>query len=74
MNYLHIYLFFRTDKARRSYIGALCGLGFNPLTGESLYPDHDIEISFDIEINLEDIREASILYFKLSHYCHFTFY
>ncbi|KAF8774277.1 ATP-dependent RNA helicase TDRD9 like protein [Argiope bruennichi] len=53
------YAEFRTDKARKSYTGALCGLGFNPMTGEPLYPDHDIEIAFDVEINLEDIMQIN---------------
>ncbi|GFT80946.1 ATP-dependent RNA helicase TDRD9 [Nephila pilipes] len=51
----------RTDKNRTAYIGALCGLGFDALTGKSIYPDHDIEIEFDVEINLDDIREINAI-------------
>lgn len=58
--------FNRTDKERNAYIGVLCGLGCNPNTGESLYPDHDIELPFDIEISIEDISEVSIHSFYFS--------
>ncbi|CAL1265541.1 unnamed protein product [Larinioides sclopetarius] len=51
----------RTDRAQKSYIGALCGLGYDPVTKESLYPDHDIELAFDIELNIEDIREINVV-------------
>ncbi|GIX99928.1 ATP-dependent RNA helicase TDRD9 [Caerostris darwini] len=53
------YVEFRTNKERTSYTGALCGLGCNPETGESVYPDHDIELSFDTEITLDDIQEVN---------------
>ncbi|GFW11949.1 ATP-dependent RNA helicase TDRD9 [Trichonephila clavipes] len=51
----------RTNKERTSYTGALCGLGFDPVTGESIYADHDIELAFDIEITLDDIREINAI-------------
>ncbi|GFR02577.1 ATP-dependent RNA helicase TDRD9 [Trichonephila clavata] len=51
----------RTNKDRTAYTGALCGLGFDPVTGESIYPDHDIELAFDIEITLDDIREINAI-------------
>ena len=45
----------RTDELRRQYTGALCGLGFDPSTGDSIYPDHDIELTFDTQITQDDI-------------------
>jgi hypothetical protein len=35
--------------------GVLCGLGFNPVTNTSLYPDHDMDIGFDVQISTEDL-------------------
>ena len=50
---------FRTDQLKRQYTGALCGLGYNPATGESLYYDHDIELVFDTLITQEDLDSVS---------------
>lgn len=46
---------FRTDRERRRYTGALCGLGYQENTGASLFPDHDMEIVFDTQITQDDI-------------------
>ncbi|XP_050405391.2 ATP-dependent RNA helicase TDRD9 [Patella vulgata] len=46
---------FRTDRKRERYIGAICGLGFDPHTGQAILPDHDIELTFDTKIDDEDI-------------------
>ena len=41
--------------------GVLCGLGANPITNTSLYPDHDMDIAFDVQITTEDlVRVCSI--------------
>ncbi|KAG8184735.1 hypothetical protein JTE90_019337 [Oedothorax gibbosus] len=45
---------FRTDEAKKSYIGALCGLGYDE-KGYAIYADHDLEIAFDVKISREDI-------------------
>ncbi|CAF4441572.1 unnamed protein product, partial [Adineta steineri] len=37
----------RLDEEGKMKTGVLCGLGFNPVTNTSLYPDHDIDIGFD---------------------------
>ena len=52
-------LLFRTDQLKRQYTGALCGLGYNPATGESLYYDHDVELVFDTLITQEDLDSVS---------------
>lgn len=46
---------FRTDAQRKQYTGALCGLGYDDRTGESLHPDHDIELVFETSFDEEDI-------------------
>lgn len=38
------------------YTGALCGLGYDPVTKTSIFPEHDIELIFDVEITLEDLQ------------------
>jgi len=58
------------------YTGALCGLGYNRITGKSLFPKHDLEIIFDVEITMNDLRMVRFLIFKIftSHYTlHNTF-
>lgn len=46
----------RMNKERTRYIGALCGLGYDPNTGESLFPEHDVEVIFDANFVLDDIE------------------
>lgn len=41
------------------YIGALCGLGYNKYTRSALLPEHDMEVYFDTEFNLEDLTNVS---------------
>ena len=51
---------YHTDAGRTRLTGALCGLGFNPVTNQSLYPVHDMEISFDTEISLNVSLNLSV--------------
>ena len=51
----------RTDPLKRQYTGALCGLGYDPATGESLYLDHDMELVFDTLITQDDLDSVSNL-------------
>ncbi|XP_070776590.1 ATP-dependent RNA helicase TDRD9 [Enoplosus armatus] len=51
----------RTNKERTCYTGALCGLGWNSQTQESILPDHDIELTFDVQFDVEDITEINAL-------------
>lgn len=46
---------FRVDEEGKMKTGVLCGLGFNPVTNTSLYPDHDMDIGFDVQITTEDL-------------------
>ncbi|GAB6026076.1 hypothetical protein CHUAL_012279 [Chamberlinius hualienensis] len=49
----------RTDPKRMKYTGLICGLGYDEATGESLHPNHDMEIAFDVAISDEDIQTAN---------------
>ncbi|XP_026666535.1 ATP-dependent RNA helicase TDRD9-like, partial [Ceratina calcarata] len=53
-------------ELRRSPLGtyytcALCGLGYDSVTKASIFPDHDIELLFDVEINLDDLQYINLL-------------
>lgn len=57
-------IFAPTMELRRSpkgskYSGALCGLGFDPKTKRSLFPDHDMNIIFDVNITVDDLQNVS---------------
>ena len=44
---------FRTNATRTRLTGAICGLGFDRERNcQSFYPEHDMEIAFDTEIDL----------------------
>ncbi|XP_048586381.1 ATP-dependent RNA helicase TDRD9 isoform X1 [Nematostella vectensis] len=45
----------RTDPDKHQYTGALIGLGYDPRTNRPMLPDHDIELTFDVEINQNDV-------------------
>ncbi|KAK7505535.1 hypothetical protein BaRGS_00003280 [Batillaria attramentaria] len=48
---------FRVDSKRQRYTGALCGLGYNPDDRYlPLLPDHDMEVTFDVQFDDEDIH------------------
>lgn len=45
------------------YVGALCGLGFHPITKASLFPEHDMPITFDVDITNDDLCDVSLFSF-----------
>uniref|UniRef100_A0A671WDL9 ATP-dependent RNA helicase TDRD9 n=1 Tax=Sparus aurata TaxID=8175 RepID=A0A671WDL9_SPAAU len=51
----------RTDEERTCYTGALCGLGWNSQSQEGILPEHDIELTFDVKFDVEDITEINAL-------------
>ncbi|XP_077179907.1 ATP-dependent RNA helicase TDRD9 [Paroedura picta] len=51
----------RVDASRRRYTGVLCGLGWNHALGTPVLPDHDMELSFDVQITADDITQVNIL-------------
>uniref|UniRef100_A0A8D2JFG1 ATP-dependent RNA helicase TDRD9 n=1 Tax=Varanus komodoensis TaxID=61221 RepID=A0A8D2JFG1_VARKO len=46
---------------RRRYIGVLCGLGWNHDLGTPVLQDHDMELAFDVQIDVDDITQINIL-------------
>lgn len=59
------YMELRRSPMGTYYTGALCGLGYDRTTGKSLFPDHDLEIIFDVEITMNDLRMVRRLIFKI---------
>ncbi|XP_044292607.1 ATP-dependent RNA helicase TDRD9 [Varanus komodoensis] len=51
----------RVDESRRRYIGVLCGLGWNHDLGTPVLQDHDMELAFDVQIDVDDITQINIL-------------
>ncbi|XP_072346035.1 ATP-dependent RNA helicase TDRD9 [Scyliorhinus torazame] len=51
----------RTDRLRKRYIGALCGLGWNPITNAPLLEEHELEVAFDVHFDVNDILEINLL-------------
>uniref|UniRef100_A0A6Q2Y6L6 RNA helicase n=1 Tax=Esox lucius TaxID=8010 RepID=A0A6Q2Y6L6_ESOLU len=51
----------RSDSDRTSYTGALCGLGWNVHSREAVLPERDMELSFDVRFDVEDITEVNAL-------------
>ncbi|CAG2067279.1 unnamed protein product [Timema podura] len=49
----------RVNDTGTKYIGALCGLGYDVDTDMPLFPEHDMEVRFDVEINIQDLQEVS---------------
>uniref|UniRef100_A0A8D0GJ38 ATP-dependent RNA helicase TDRD9 n=1 Tax=Sphenodon punctatus TaxID=8508 RepID=A0A8D0GJ38_SPHPU len=51
----------RVDKHGRSYTGVLCGLGWHRSLGTPVLPEHDMELAFDVQFDVNDIVEINIL-------------
>lgn len=47
------------NKEKTCYTGALCGLGCNTQAQEGVLPGHDIELTFDVKFDVEDIIEVT---------------
>lgn len=56
----------RTNESVTQYTGALCGLGCNPETNKPIFPDHDLEVTFDTEITINDIQSINRLRYWMS--------
>lgn len=46
----------RLSPDKKSFTGALCGLGYDKNTKQPLYNDDDIECTFDIKIGFEEFK------------------
>ncbi|XP_063146460.1 ATP-dependent RNA helicase TDRD9 [Candoia aspera] len=51
----------RVDESRKKYIGVLCGLGWNQSLGSPVLQDHDMELTFDVQIDADVITQINIL-------------
>ncbi|CAL4131816.1 unnamed protein product, partial [Meganyctiphanes norvegica] len=56
----------RVNKKGTEYIGALVGLGCHSDTSQAIYPDEDIEISFDIPFNNDDLELINKIRFTMN--------
>lgn len=50
------YMELRRDPLGVHYTGAQCGLGYDCATGLSLFPEHDLQNIFDVEITMDDMK------------------
>ncbi|XP_021259648.1 putative ATP-dependent RNA helicase TDRD9 isoform X2 [Numida meleagris] len=51
----------RVDKACKYFTGALCGLGWSQTRRAPLLPEDDMELTFDVNFDVDDILEINIL-------------
>ncbi|XP_069713135.1 ATP-dependent RNA helicase TDRD9 [Phaenicophaeus curvirostris] len=51
----------RVDGSRKSFTGALCGLGWSQTCQAPLLPENEMELTFDVRFGVEDITEINIL-------------
>ena len=51
----------RTDQHRCHYTGCIAGLGYDPNTSQSLFPDHDLDMVFSANIDQDDMNRVSML-------------
>ncbi|KAK9409401.1 putative ATP-dependent RNA helicase TDRD9 [Crotalus adamanteus] len=51
----------RVDESGKRYTGVLCGLGWNQSVGSPVLQDHDMELTFDVQIDADDITQINIL-------------
>ncbi|OXB73584.1 UNVERIFIED_CONTAM: hypothetical protein H355_005299 [Colinus virginianus] len=48
----------RVDKACKYFTGALCGLGWSQTRRAPLLPENDMELTFDVRLDVDDILEV----------------
>ena len=48
----------RLDAEKTGLAGAVCGLGGDPQTNQAVYPDHDLEMMFDVAITTKDLLDV----------------
>ena len=41
-------------------MGVLCGLGYDPDLGQSIFPEHDMEVMFDTLITPDDLDQVGV--------------
>ncbi|XP_064484579.1 ATP-dependent RNA helicase TDRD9-like [Ornithodoros turicata] len=55
------YVEFRANRERTEYTGALCGLGYDRRSNLPVYPEHDIEVVFDISMEQDDMFMINVV-------------
>ena len=60
--YATIYCF-RLSKDRKRIIGAICGLGYMESSNVPILPEHDMEVTFDVEFTLNDVQMVCTCFF-----------
>ncbi|KAM8921066.1 ATP-dependent RNA helicase TDRD9 [Pelodytes ibericus] len=51
----------RVDQTRREYTGVLCGLGWHPDTVSAIWPEHDLELAFDVRFTVDDLLKINFI-------------
>nr|XP_033808799.1 ATP-dependent RNA helicase TDRD9 isoform X1 [Geotrypetes seraphini] len=51
----------RMDHTGREFTGCLCGLGYNAKNGTPVFPEHNLELAFDVRIDVEDLYEINLI-------------
>ncbi|XP_014218536.1 probable ATP-dependent RNA helicase spindle-E isoform X2 [Copidosoma floridanum] len=51
----------RRSSGGTYYVGALCGLGYDPKNNAPLLPEHDMEVCFDTEVSIQDLQNINRL-------------
>ncbi|XP_050079301.1 probable ATP-dependent RNA helicase spindle-E [Anopheles maculipalpis] len=60
----------RKDPEQTRIVGLLAGLGIDPYTGNSIYPEHDMSLAVDICIDEEDIGDINALRYTMDSILH----
>ncbi|XP_035894667.1 probable ATP-dependent RNA helicase spindle-E [Anopheles stephensi] len=60
----------RKDPEETRVVGLLAGLGIDPHTGNSIYPEHDMSMSVDICLDEEDIGDINALRYTMDSILH----
>eukprot|EP00795_Rhopilema_esculentum_P002873 gene2873-1110_t len=47
---------YRLSKDKKRIIGAICGLGYMESSNIPILPEHDMEVTFDVEFTLNDVQ------------------
>lgn len=59
----------RVNDTRTKYIGLICGLGVDQ-NGRPMFPEHDMEIPFDVEFSFEDLKNVNRLRYMMGQLLH----
>lgn len=60
----------KKDKDETRVVTILSGLGYDPTTGDALYPEHDMALALDVVINDDDITNINALRYTMDSIMH----